>query len=324
MDKIEKEKIYYRFINGTDIQSLADEYNMTWSAMYQIIGNRLPCSLELTHEVELSIVEKYQAGNSSTKIAEQYKISHKLVNKILDKYEVRRVHNGVRKWNLCETYFDKLDTQNKAYILGFLFADGYNDIGKSTIRLQLRWDDKDILTKINQELESDRPLKLINCSNRVALNGYISQDMYLLEVYSRHLCDTLASLGMVQNKSLVLRFPEFHDTSLYRHFIRGYFDGDGSFSRSTRYSNSIVTLTSTYDFCKRCLDIMQSELGIGGAIYDASCHNGVTKVLSVSGNVQCKKILDWLYDGATLYLQRKHDKYIQNYYPTLTQITAVA
>jgi len=59
---------------------------------------------------------------------------------------------------------------------------------------------------------------------------------------------------------------------------------------------------------------LRNELNIPcGNIYDASCHNGVTKVLSFSGTKQVKKFLDWLYTDADMYLKRKYEKYKVNY-----------
>lgn len=321
MDNIEKDNIFNKFCNGKSVDSLAKEYSMARSKIYQIIDGRLPCVKHLSKDEEMFIVDSYISGMSSMKIGEELKIGHKLVNKILDKHGINRKHNGVRKWTLNEHYFDCIDSQNKAYILGLLYADGYNGMDKSTIRLQLQDCDVDILKLINEELNSNRPLRFINCSSRVASNGYISKDMYSLEVFSSYMCKTLNNIGVTQNKSLSLTFPIISDRSLYRHFIRGYFDGDGSFCYSNKNASKryqgLITITSTASFCEDCLDILRQDLNIGGSIFDASCHNGITKVLTISGNRQCKKVLDWLYVDADLYLKRKYEKYLKAYYPVV-------
>ena len=318
MGNINIDYLLKEFYDGKSIEELAIKYGMTWSSMYQIIGNRLPCKKELSELEEEEILFMYNNGMSATKIGERFKICHKLVNKILDKYGIERKYNGVRKWKLNEDYFDVIDNQNKAYILGFLYADGYNDLNKKTVRLQLRYDDKEILEKINKELGSNRPLKRVNCSSKIAKNGYISKDMYSLEVYGNKICNSLENKGMTQGKSLTLNFPNFLNQDLIRHFIRGYYDGDGSFSYSnanaSRRYQGTITITSTEQFCEDCLWHMRNELGIGGSIVDASCHNGITKVLAIGGNKQCKKVLDWFYNDAILFLERKHNKYINAYY----------
>lgn len=321
MSNLDREKLYHEFISGKSIQDLSEEHGVTWSKMYKEISGRFPCKDTLLESEKCEIVSLYLSGMSMPKIAEKFKVSHKLIGKILNSVGIKSVNNGKRKWNLNEHYFDEIDTSNKAYILGLLYADGYNGKNKGTIRIQLQCEDVDILKKINKEVESDKPLKLIKCSDKVASNGFISKDMYQLEIYSSHMCSVLNKIGMTQGKSLTLSFPKLNNKDLIRSFILGYFDGDGSFCYSNKnaahHYQSIVTITSTDRFCKECLDFLRNELHIGGSIFDASCHNGVTKVLTIGGNTQCKIFLDWLYSDADMYIMRKHDRYISAYYPKI-------
>lgn len=270
-----------------------------------------------SEEQELLIIDMYSKQKISTvKIGKLFNVSHKIIAKVLDKNNIERTGVGKRKYNLNEHYFDKIDTPNKAYILGLLYADGYNSLDKGTIRIQLQESDKKILELIKTELGSDKPLKYIKCNDKIASNGFVSKDMYQLEFYSMHMCKILEQWGMVQNKSLILEFPEFLNSSLYSHFIRGYYDGDGSYCHriTKEYGvRDLVTITSTESFCKTAKRIINTFTSIlGGGIYDASCHNGTTKVLSISGANQCKKFLDWIYKDAELYIQRKYDNYIKN------------
>lgn len=312
MNKDEKDKIYYRFIRGESVDSIAKEIGMSWSKTFQIIDNKLPVANEFSDEEIANICQLYLDGLSTTKIGELYKVSHKFVIRVLDDHHIDRKRNGVRKHSLDENYFDTIDTQNKAYILGFLFADGYNGMNKSTIRLQLSECDYEILEKIRLELKSDKPLHYVDCSNRVYGNGYITKNMYSLEFYGKHICERLDELGMHQNKSLILKYPDNINPELNRHFIRGYFDGDGSFYHGYGCN---FTITSTQQFCEECLKIIRLNTGIkGGSIFDASCHNGITKYISISGSKNCKVVLDWLYQDSELYLQRKYDKYITRFY----------
>ena len=271
-----------------------------------------------TKEQEEQIIEMYKNQDISTVgIGKLFGVSHKVISKVLEKNNIPRTKTGHRKYHFDEHYFDVINTPNKAYILGLLYADGYNSLDKLTIRLQLQYTDKEILELIRKELNLEKPLKFIKCSDKVASNGYVSKDMYQLEIYSKHMCKTLESYGMVQNKSLVLKFPTFFDDELYRHFIRGYYDGDGSFCphyTKNGWLQFLITITSTEDFCKNCLEIIRKHSGIsGGGIYDCSSHNGITKVLSISGSIQTKAVLDWLYKDSELYIQRKHDLYIQHF-----------
>ena len=129
------------------------------------------------------------------------------------------------------------------------------------------------------------------------------------------MCKVLQKIGMIPNKSLKLKFPNI-DKSLYKHFIRGYFDGDGSIVQQIRNNNNhpvLVTITSTKSFCNTISDIIKNELNINSCITDASCKNGITKVLSISGRNICKTFLDWIYDDANLFLERKYNRYLDYY-----------
>lgn len=268
-----------------------------------------------TEEQEKQIIDLYtNQGYSTVSIGKQFGVSHKTITKVLDKNGIARNYNGNRKYHFNEHYFDSIDTPNKAYILGLLYADGYNSINKWTIRIQLQYTDKEILELIRKELCLNKPLRFIKCSDKVASNGFTSKDMYQLEFCSKHMCKTLEQLGMVQNKSLVLKFPDFLTEDLYSHFIRGYYDGDGSLCNhytKKGWFQSLLTITSTKDFCVKCLEIIREKSGIsGGGIYDASSHNGITKVISISGTNQTKSVLNWLYVDAELFLRRKYDLYI--------------
>lgn len=316
--KIIRNEIINNFLNGLTVEELCNIYAAKWGYIYNMISPVLRKSLSSISEFErYQIRNMYLNGMSSTKIAVKLKIYHKTINKILDDFGIKRKYNGKRKYMINDSYFDNIDTQNKAYILGLLYADGYNSLDKSTIRLQLQESDYDILEKIRKELNSQKPLKYIICDNKVANNGYTSKNMYQLEFYSSHMCRVLDDLGMHQNKSLILKFPNWLNSDLYSHFLRGYFDGDGSYCHryTQKYGNrDLVTFTSTYDFCVSAQEIINKySYAKGGGIYDASCHNGTTKVLAFSGKNQVKSLLDWLYQNAELYLNRKFDIYYNRF-----------
>lgn len=307
-----KDEIKSKFLNGYSMEELIKKYDSNWSSIYGIIQNCLSYKMDdITKEEELEIVELYQSGVSCTKIGVKYKKHHKLIAKILDKYNIKRTCESNRKHKLDEHYFDTIDSQDKAYILGLLFADGYNSIDKSSIRISLQYTDVDILLKIKDKIGSSKELIFIDCKNRKSSNGYISKDMYQLEFYSSHICKQLAKLGMIQNKSLVLEYPDI-DEKYNSHFIRGYFDGDGSFCphyTKKGYFQSMATITSTEQFCKRALDIIRRNTNVNGGIYDASSHNGITKVIGISGTNQCREFFEWMYKDADLYLERKYNLY---------------
>ena len=261
---------------------------------------------------EKNIIDLYQNKNMSTvKIGKKYGCSHKKIAKVLESYNIPRTGISRRKYRINENFFDKIDNQDKAYILGFLYADGCNYKPKQTVSMSLQEEDFDILEKIRVCMGNEHPLEYIDYSNKHDF-GYTYKNQYRMLIFSKHMCDSLDNIGMTPNKSLTLEFPMI-DKELYRHFIRGYFDGDGSVYQSFVNENNkpvTLTITSTLLFLEKIKQIISDELGIYAGIYDASNHNGITKVLSMSTEAS-NIFLDWLYLDANLYMQRKYDRYMK-------------
>lgn len=118
-----------------------------------------------------------------------------------------------RKYDFNENYFSELKTHEQAYILGFIYADGYNR--EDCLELDQLGERIDILQKVNAALGSNYPIK-----------SY-SPNKYRLNFNSIKLCNDLTKLGAIRNKSLTLTFPTFIQKELMSSFILGYFDGDG-------------------------------------------------------------------------------------------------
>ena len=92
--------------------------------------------IKFNDEQLLDIKESYLNGESTVKIGKRYGTSHQPILKALKRMNVERTPRKFnRKYSLNENYFDKIDTPNKAYILGLLYADGSNTISKSTISI---------------------------------------------------------------------------------------------------------------------------------------------------------------------------------------------
>lgn len=251
---------------------------------------------------------------SSVTIGEKYGCSHKVILRLLEAQNIDHSWKPKRKYAVNETYFDEIDTPNQAYILGFLYADGSNNPDKWTISMSLQEEDRDILEKIRSEIASEKPLEFLDYTNKHD-GGYTYKNQYRLLIFNKHMCETLESIGMVQNKSLKLQFPDIKP-ELYPHFIRGYFDGDGCIHQrvvSDKYRPVTLSIISTESFCKSLVEISKKYLGIKSNYYDVGCHNGITKSFAISSQDSVRKFLDWIYRDADLFLKRKHDRYLSYY-----------
>lgn len=317
-----KEICITEYHNGLTIKEISEKHDIprtTVSSYLKGIKSKPFSYHDYTEEQREDIKNKYLSGNSTVVIGKEYGVSHKVIARTLESMGIARTGESRRKYKLDEHYMDVIDTPEKAYILGFFYADGSVNTPKQTVTMSLQEEDGYILERIRNYFSSEKPLEYLDYSNKHDF-GYNYKNQYRLLFFSKHLCEELINKGMVQNKSLILEYPEWMPEELHRHFIRGYFDGDGSFGYYKNKNSNLkpqgsMTFTSTESFCKSVQDILTSELDIsGGSIYDASCHNGVTRTLTLGGNKQTKTILDWLYYDTDFYLTRKYERYIDAFY----------
>lgn len=256
--------------------------------------------------IELAIEEYINAPielKSLTKIGEKYGIRRQTLSTKLKErgIEIINYQNRIR---LNDTIFDSIDTEEKAYWLGFIFADG--NISSEGNRLEIRLSVKDLdhLEKFRQFIKLENPIRTGICNG----NGYCH-----LSVRNKHLWETLNSLGCTPCKSLTLQFPKisiFNNKSLIYDFIRGYVDGDGCLSLYKK-QNSYCTelnLVGTKSF----LESVNSIFGNVGFIKNKTSKNYINNAYSLQfSNFPSRVISRILYSKANIYLNRKYDKFLE-------------
>jgi len=203
-----------------------------------------------------------------------------------------------RKNNFNQDYFKVIDTEDKAYFLGLLYADGNVYMKRNRVQITLANEDSYMLDKFSEVTESTA--KLYNDRGKYS--------KVILE--SKILCEDIIKLGCFPNKSLTLQFPteEQVPNHLLHHFIRGYFDGDGHVSLHKKLVNPYyyINLTSSEEFIVKLKDVLEEQGIITGTSYkrykdkEASAHT--VFVMSKSA----KAYGSYIYKDATIYLNRKH------------------
>lgn len=219
-----------------------------------------------------------------------------------------------RKYALNESFFDQIDTEEKAYFLGLLYADGCNNEKTRTVAINLNEDDKDILDKFKDAIKSERPIKyiVVKGTNLKKKDGSACSFKNLWSLYfcSKKLSNSLAKQGCVAAKSLILDFPDESvvPNDLKRHFIRGYFDGDGCISLENGKNIGLkMSFMSTDKFCLKAKGFIEKELGIYCEIQEPpqSKNGSPSRVFRVSGSQKAQRVMEWLYKDSTVFLARK-------------------
>ena len=251
----------------------------------------------------------YLDGMSVSKICEiKHLDRHNLSRRFKkDGLSVRNGFSYARKYNLDEHYFDVIDTEEKAFILGFIYADGNNLFQTNRISIHLSKTDEEILKKMSNIFYGTEVLKYNTRTN----NEGIIFDYVWLNLYSKHMSQHLATLGVVGCKSHKITFPEWLDKSLYCHFIRGLIDGDGWIYLPNNNRNSpnvgLICTRKMNDFLE---EYFNKELGIKSYLTKAHKQDfDIMCEIRIKNYHQCKIFLDWLYKDATIYLQRKYNLY---------------
>ncbi len=265
---------------------------------------------KLNEEQKNDICRKYSTGNyTCTKLGNEYNVIYTSISSLLKSRNII-VNNDRcklhRRYKFNETYFDKIDTEDKAYFLGLLYADGCNIT--NGIKLSLQSNDIDILDKLNILIGSENTIKttISKTTNK--------KNMSHLTIYSQSISLQLMKLGCIPNKSLTLKFPteEQVPSKLIRHFIRGYFDGDGNiyYKQKSTYFNSRASLVSTEDFCNSVKNLIDEKLIIKCSVRYKS-KNNITKQFEITGDRNSIIFLDWIYQNSKIHLDRKYNKYLE-------------
>jgi len=126
----------------------------------------------------------------------------------------------LRKYKINENYFNIIDSENKAYILGFISADGGVKDKVLTIA-QSSKNGEILLEWIKNELNSNHILYLRK-RKKITHN-----DAYILQITSPQIIEDLNKYNILENKKYNNEFPNLLNIKYFKQYIRGYFDGDG-------------------------------------------------------------------------------------------------
>lgn len=240
--------------------------------------------------------ELYESGKSTVEIAKMYNVYHENVNYALRKrgVAIRNPSIAGMKNEINEHYFDTIDTDEKAYWLGFIAADGCISTNGNGYKIIICLNKKDIdmLVAFKNAINSTRDIKMIGRSKAE------------FRCNSKYMVNALKKYGITPRKTFTMEFSNEIPSKYYSGFIRGYFDGDGTiyFSKEGKPYWGIV---ATKAFLEKVQEIIMDEVGLSktkirkkGKMYE----------LRYIGSNNVKAIREWLYKDATVYMNRKKER----------------
>lgn len=313
-EKEQIEEICQRYKNGESLDKISNAYEVSRNVMARIFkennikirtiqesnGKQIPENIAEKVIYNYCVLKKGLVPSGAP-----YGLTQYMVEKILKDYGVRKrtyteAKDGLRKYTVNDDYF-KSQSHNMAYILGLLAADG--NIGKkeNSINISLHQQDKEILEKINQEIQNTRPIKIYSKKD--------GADQAKLQVFSSSMKKDLAHYNIIPAKTFSLKEPSLLEKKYIISYIRGYFDGDGSIYKGTSPIWSIASATG--QLLEWMRTFLAEEYGIiNNGIYHTKLSNGtIMYKLQYSGKEKLEKLFNILYVSDSLFLQRKKEKF---------------
>lgn len=244
----------------------------------------------------------------------------KILNRTLKSVEAkaRKLNLSKEKYSYDKDYFQDIDTEDKAYWLGFLYADGYvryenkietNKPSNYEFGIQLAIKDKNHLKKFNKSLNGN--VEVVEIKQKSPFRENVFYDECKIRFYNKKMVEDLISLNVTPRKTYSKDFPIVRN-DLVRHFIRGFFDGDGCImfhKKRKRYQ---------CDFCSINKDFMEylRKILFNNNIKSYIClekENELTTTqcyrLRIGGKENVKIFLDYIYKDSNIYLDRKYKRY---------------
>jgi hypothetical protein len=243
-----------------------------------------------------------------TKIADIYNVSGDTIRRRLKANNISIKKNDFyKKKNFNENFFDKIDTEEKAYWLGFIYADGCVSHRKTTDVFEIKLSEKDKihLEKLKLALDSEHSI-----GTYISSCGYnIGKKYCSFSIVNQHLVDSLVEKGVLYCKTHILKFPDETQVpqNLINHFIRGYFDGDGSIYCLEENGAGGMSFVGTKNMLEGILSEFKHVIPTTTQIYKYK--NKDVYDLKIGGSNYLKQCYEFLYNNATVFLERKKNKF---------------
>lgn len=206
-----------------------------------------------------------------------------------------RPQGGGRRGHLTRPdYFSNISDEARAYWLGYLYADG--SVSKYRLSINVKPSDFYHVEKFQAEIGSRH--KAYPAKSVKAVGGTMRVDISSLQIVH-----DLTLHGCHANKMYTLAPPTTVPDELIRHFIRGFWDGDGSIGRYGKYNQLHMSATGTNAMMEWLAAQFPCAAYIGKSGNEA-------RVRSTSRNAEGN--LDYLYRDATVYLERKRGYWLHS------------
>ena len=246
---------------------------------------------------------------------------------IEDNYPLTTNHISNRR--IRHNIFSKIETELQAYLLGFYAADGNINEKRKTFRIHLQKQDSEIVYLYKDVISPDARTFAVREHKTTGRNGkeITAHESFGVDITSSELCNDLVNLQIGYNKSYSdLHIPNIPQ-ELIRHFIRGYFDGDGCFTIWLSQENGKSDrVRGKFDICAKSASILNEFIKFF-SLHDVKLNLNYLKRddmyrITTSSRKEVQKIYNILYKDSYFYLSRKFNKFDRYVNTEVTQLIA--
>lgn len=307
------DQIVSLYNSGLTIYEVADRLHCGVSSVNKYLRERSverrkggPRKQELLRD-RLEIRSRYEAHETAQAIAYDFGVSKPTILKILRSQGTRiRDCSECQQKHTCNYhYFENVKTEEQAYWLGLFAADGAIR-PPNIIALELKVSDGNLVRLFANHLNTSVPV-----------NDRMDRDypMTSIAFRSTKMTSDLKNYGIVPNKEQIITWPNLPE-NLYRHYLRGEIDGDGSFpepQHSPKRNQLSIQIASSLCYIEECQRFLIDTFGFGRTEIEHRGSKQGIYVLRYSGNRQLLSFVNWLYEDATIYLDRKRQLVLDHY-----------
>lgn len=289
-----KQEVLYYYKRHKSIRKTAKEFSTTPKTIQSILsefGELSWMKIDIS-QIKDQVIKDYKSGKSSQDICNSCDLSLHYVLCIIKSAEILRKRTQKNPPKEPD-FFETINSEEKAYWLGMLYADGYVHYEKRCIELCLK--DRHHVELFAYTVQGKNNVK----EKHSIINGK-EKINYRTCIYSSQLVSNLVDKGCFSNKSLNLIFPTLKQVpdEYLKDFIRGYYDGDGVCREQGREKGFLGT--------KQFLEILKALL-VRNALVEGKLsvlkHGNIYEMRL--GEEDTKKLDNYMYENATVFLERK-------------------
>lgn len=268
------------------------------------------------------ICDDYKNGFSLVRLVKKYHIDFNHIKRLLIKNGIKLktfLESRNRKHFCDKNFFKKVNNEEKAYWLGFLYADGC--ITNYGINLMLSQNDIEVLQNYKKSIKFTGDIELRNdMINYGGKYGIKESKMAKIRIHDKEMANDIKKLGCMSRKTFLLKFPTEKQVprKYIRHFIRGYFDGDGSvwerkYKRKDGEKRGLAQITSTYSIVNNIKKIIVDKYKLNKKSLHLRPHP-TSKGIFILTFASCLSMFcfrKFIYEKSNIYLKRKKNKFYE-------------